>query len=100
MGFSWMSNPQYLAQVGHFLGGTMLVFGVGVLFGTTAMYWALGIGIAVAAIKEFVFDTSLLGFGEGDSWTDSEMDFAFYMLGGASGWCLHFWALARHVLVV
>jgi len=95
MTFSWMSNPQYLAQAAHVLGGALLVFGVGVLWG--APIWAFMIGVLAAALKEFVFDTA--SWGEGDSWSDSAMDFFFYVAGGAAGFGLHAWALARHVLV-
>ncbi len=64
----------------------------------------LGIGVGAATYKEFVFDTSLLknlpvigkwAFfqGEGDSWSDSLMDWSFYMLGGGIGmgisWLAH-----------
>ncbi len=95
--FDWMSSPQYLAQVGHFLGGLALVFVFGVFLGPLAMWLTLGVGLGVAAFKEFVFDTA--SWGEGDSWSDSAMDFAFYLLGGLAGMGLFLWAVARHAVV-
>jgi hypothetical protein len=92
--FAWMSNPQYLAQVGHFLGGVCLVV-VTALFAryTWLCVWiAVGIGVACATFKELVFDVS--SWGEGDSWGDSFMDLGFYLLGGAVG--LGLTALAFH----
>lgn len=83
-----MSAPQYLAQVGHFLGGALAVFVASVFWGEHGALLALAIGAGVAALKEFVLDTSLLGFGEGDSWSDSLMDFSFYVIGGAAGFGL------------
>lgn len=80
--FDWMSNPQYLAQVGHFF-GAMCVVETTALVHHAAVYWVFGIGAALAALKEFVFDVA--PWGEGDSWIDSAMDFAFYMLGGVAG---------------
>ena len=78
-----MSNPQYLAQVGHFFGALSVVL-VAALFGDwTAIWWAFGTGVVLASAKEFVFDTAT--WGEGDSWSDSLMDWSFYMLGGGVG---------------
>ncbi len=101
MNFNWMSNPQYLAQIGHFLGGALLItiatlFSVVLGAGWNPILITLGIGVGAATYKEFVFDTSLLknlpvigkwAFfqGEGDSWSDSLMDWSFYMLGGGIG---------------
>jgi hypothetical protein len=92
--FSWMSNDQYLAQVGHFLGGLAIVFVAGAFGGHAVMWWVLGIGLALAAAKEFIFDTA--SWGEGDSWSDSLMDFAFYLLGGLAGMGLFLLAVAQH----
>jgi len=89
-----MSNPQYLAQVGHSLGGLALVFVLGAFGGHEVMWWTFGIGLILAAFKEFVFDTA--SWGEGDSWADSAMDFAFYVLGGLAGMGLFWWSVARH----
>jgi hypothetical protein len=88
---SWMSNPQYLAQVGHFFGPSFVLVQIGIFAGTTALWICLGIGIALAIFKEFVFDTA--SWGEGDSWTDSAMDFAFYMLGGAAAMVCYYLAV-------
>jgi len=90
-----MSSPQYLAQVGHFLGGALLVFGAGAFGGHRWASAALGAGIALAAFKEFVFDVA--SWGEGDSWKDSAQDFLFYVLGGVFGAGLFAWALAQRV---
>lgn len=81
--FAWMSNPQYLAQVGHTLGGYALVFTVGAFTSWSGAAWVLLVGVLVAALKEFLFDVA--PWGEGDSWRDSLQDFAFYVLGGAVG---------------
>jgi hypothetical protein len=86
--FDWMSNPQYLAQVGHFLGGVSLIT-ISMLFavvrgaGWTPTLVTFILGVAAASFKEFVFDVS--SWGEGDSWSDSLMDWSFYMLGGGVG---------------
>jgi hypothetical protein len=91
-----MSKPQYLAQVGHFLGGVVLLESTALFFGFAATYWALGLGTLVAGLKEFGYDSgiSLLvpSWGEGDSWQDSAEDFAFYVLGGGAGMGLAAWA--------
>lgn len=79
----WMSTPQYLAQISHFLAGNLLVALAALFFGFAPMFTALAIGFVVAALKEFVYDTAT--WGEGDSWADSLMDFAFYALGGMTG---------------
>jgi hypothetical protein len=88
--FDWMSNPQYLAQVGHFFGAYFVIsIPATIVMLLEAPTWYtyawFGIGVAAASYKEFVFDTSLFGVGEGDSWSDSLMDWAFYMLGGGIG---------------
>jgi hypothetical protein len=86
--FDWMTNPQYLAQIGHTLGGALIItiaalFSIVLGRGWWPILDTLFVGIAAAAFKEFVFDTS--SWGEGDSWADSAMDFAFYMVGAAIG---------------
>lgn len=91
--FAWMSDPQYLAQVGHFLGGLSLVFVVGAFAGREGALWTLVGGTALAAIKEFVFDVA--SWGEGDSWADSAMDFVFYLAGGTAGGGLFLLALSE-----
>jgi hypothetical protein len=95
--WSWMSSPQYLAQVGHFLGGVSLIliaslFSIVLGAGWIPIFWTLGIGIVAASLKEFVFD--LASWGEGDTLSDSIMDWSFYMLGGLVGMGLSWWAHA------
>jgi hypothetical protein len=94
LNFDWMSNPQYLAQVGHFLGAGGLIVTAGLFSGAAwlPVLVTFGIGVAAASFKEFVFDVA--SWGEGDSWSDSFMDWAFYMLGGGVGMGLV--ALAHH----
>lgn len=88
MNFNWMSNEQYLAQVGHLLGGVTVII-IATLFavvfgaGWLPVLITLGVGVLAASYKEFIFDTSVFGVGEGDSWADSFMDWSFYMLGAA-----------------
>lgn len=94
--FGWMSNPQYLAQVGHFLAGVSLVFILGAFGGESVMWMTLELGLAAAAAKEFLFDTS--SWGEEDSWDDSAMDFAFYVVGGLVGMGLFLLAVSRHAV--
>jgi len=107
--FDWMSNPQYLAQVGHFFGAFFVIIIPSTI--VMLMEWPLwytgiwfGIGVAAASFKEFVFDTS--SWGEGDSWSDSLMDWCFYILGVGVGlgitklfYCLLKMLLARHGVV-
>lgn len=86
--WSWMSNPQYLAQIGHFLGGALVVVTSTLFAMVLGAGWAptlvtLGIGVVLASLKEFVFDVA--PWGEGDTWSDSIMDWSFYMLGGGVG---------------
>ena len=105
--WAWMSNDQYLAQVGHFLGGVSLIllatlFSIVLGAGWAPIYWTLGIGVAAASFKEFVFDVNT-NWGEGDSWSDSIMDWSFYMLGGLVGMGLSWWAhalLTSHIALI
>lgn len=85
---TWMNNPQYLAQIGHALGGCLLIVFttlLSVLFGWgwLPILIVLGIGVAAAAVKEFWYDMKFELPKQ--SWGDSAMDFGFYMLGGAVG---------------
>ena len=80
---TWENNSQYLAQVGHFLGGGSIVILVAIFLGYAWLPYAmLGVLIA-AAIKEFVYDAHYelpkQTFG------DNLMDFAFYQLGSLVG---------------
>ena len=79
LSFKWMSDPQYLAQVGHFFGAYSVAFTGGIFFPHALVWIVLG-ALALASVKEFVFDVA--SWGEGDSWRDSAEDFAFYA-GGA-----------------
>ena len=96
-----MSNPQYLAQVGHFLGGALIItiaaaFSFILGEGWKPVLITLAIGILAASGKEFVFDTS--SWGEGDSWSDSLMDWTFYMLGAGVGMSVA--AFMHHLLTL
>ena len=95
MSFAWMSNPQYLAQVGHYLGGASLLLTTGLFSLAAGAGWrpvilTLAVGVFAASVKEFVFDVA--SWGEGDSWADSLMDWAFYVFGGATGVSVVAWA--------
>lgn len=99
--FDWMSNPQYLAQVSHFFGAACLILMVALFSLARGKGWmpvliAFAGGMLLATIKEFVFDVA--SWGEEDSWSDSIMDWGFYMLGGLVGLALVFFAfrMAQH----
>jgi hypothetical protein len=100
MSATWENNPQYLAQVGHFLGGAIVIvlaalFSIVLGAGWLPILITLGVGIAAAAFKEFYLDRRP---PENDSFANSTMDFSFYMLGAAVGVGLT--ALAMHLLKV
>jgi hypothetical protein len=89
MNVSWMSNPQYLAQVGHFFGALCAII-VTALFGKhewVPILWVLAFGVPLATAKEFWFDIVY----ERDSFMNSLMDWGFYMLGAAVGVALNEW---------
>jgi hypothetical protein len=84
---NWEENEQYLAQVGHFLGGAIVIvlatlFSIVCGAGWLPILITLGVGIVAAAVKEFVLDRRP---PESDSLANSTMDFAFYMIGAAVG---------------
>ena len=79
----WMNNPQYLAQIGHTLGGCLAIIVAAFFWGMLAVWITLGIGIGVAAAKEFWYDMKYEIPKQ--TWADSGMDFGFYMLGAAVG---------------
>jgi hypothetical protein len=81
--FAWMSSVQYLAQVAHFFGALSVMLVYGIFTREWHMIDAFMLGTAIAVAKEFVFDVA--PWGEGDSWSDSALDFTFYLLGGALG---------------
>lgn len=85
---TWMNNPQYLAQVGHFLGGLCLML----LATLAAIIWGhrdvipcatFGVGLLLAGVKEFWYDMKYELPKQ--TWADSGMDFCFYALGGMVG---------------
>jgi hypothetical protein len=95
--FAWMSNPQYLAQAGHVLGGCLLIvltalFTLAMGVGWSVIWAVFGFGVIAATVKEFVVDLLPEPYGEGDSFSDSLMDWCFYMLGGVVGLGLAAWA--------
>ncbi len=100
MNWSWESNPQYLAQVGHFLGGLTIVFVLGAFNGRATMWWAYVIVISATAAKEFLWDVAKPPYGEGDSWPDSLMDWAFWVLGSSAGAALFWLAVVKHASFV
>lgn len=73
-------NEQYLAQVGHFLGGAWLI-GLSVIFFGFHWWWvAWAVVLILSSVKEFWYDTTY-SKGEHDSLSDSVMDWAFYQVG-------------------
>lgn len=112
MSDTWENNPQYLAQVGHTLGGfgalvTTCMVSLAVLLRAPIaplMFAAcehnclivLVVGVAAAAVKEFWYDARYelpkQSFG------DNLMDFSFYCLGGFVG--LGFDLVTLHLLAV
>ncbi len=76
---TWMNNPQYLAQVGHFFGAYSLILSASLL--TPHWAYVVAIGVVAAAIKEFWYDmTYELPY---QTFWASFMDFGFYVLGAA-----------------
>lgn len=77
---TWMTNPVFLAQVGHFLGACLAMVLTAFLFGhLIACFVVAGLFVPAAAIKEFFYD---LRFEvPTQSISDSALDFGFYMLG-------------------
>lgn len=76
---SWMNNPQFLAQIGHFFGAYSIIITMAFLFSHMVCLVIAGLFILYAALKEFVYDANyeLPKQTAADNW----MDFAFYMLG-------------------
>jgi hypothetical protein len=89
--WAWETNPQYLAQFGHVLGGALIVFGGAVLFHWEA-WVAMVIVTILAGMKEFAWDVAHPPYGEGDSWVNSAVDWCFWVSGANAGWGL--WAIA------
>jgi hypothetical protein len=81
---TWMNNPQYLAQAGHFLGGALILTLTMLFSWNIGTCWeALAIGMIAASIKEFWFDMKYELPKQ--TWGDSLMDWCFYLLGGGAG---------------
>ena len=79
----WMNDPQFLAQIGHFLGGGSIVILVVIFFGYAALPWAM-LGILVAAaVKEFFYDARWELPKQ--TFVMNLTDFAFYQLGSIAG---------------
>lgn len=75
-------NPQYLAQVGHGLGGAWII-ALPVIFAGYRSWWMAWVALLVfSAVKEYWYDYAWKG-GEHDSLSDSNMDFVFYHVGAA-----------------
>lgn len=92
---TWMNNPQYLAQVGHFLGGGSLMLLITLFSGNINYTWMVfEVGVVAAAIKEFWYDANYEIPKQ--TWQDNVMDFSFYVLGGGVGVGLSYWALSLH----
>ncbi len=94
-----MTNPQYLAQVGHSLGGyavitTSILFSMATGTGCVPTIIVTVLGVAAAAVKEFWYDMKFELPKQ--TWTDSLMDFGFYMLGALVGWGMSGIAMAVH----
>jgi hypothetical protein len=84
----WMNNPQYLAQVGHFLGGCLLLVLSALVCATLGVGWHPSVfvflaGCIAAALKEFWYDMKYELPRQ--TWSDSIMDFTFYVIGGCVG---------------
>ena len=80
---TWMNNPQYLAQVGHTLGGVTIVTMSCIAFGFHVGWIVALIVLIATAIKEFWYDMKYELPKQ--SWSDSTMDFAFWQIGQAIG---------------
>jgi hypothetical protein len=94
---TWMNNPQYLAQIGHFLGGIALILLV-TIFTWKIEYTSITFitGVVAAAIKEFWYDANYELPKQ--TWQDNLMDFSFYLLGGVIGFGLSILAMQFHKL--
>lgn len=91
---TWMNDPQYLAQVGHFLGGAIIILLVAVFFGVwRAPLIAWGIFLPLTAAKEFIYDArwEIPKQRNLDNWED----FGFYQFGAVAA-MLVIW-LAHHL---
>jgi hypothetical protein len=78
-----MNNPEYLAQVGHTLGGCLAIVTAALFGGMHAVWIALPIVAAAAAIKEFWYDATYELPKQ--TFKDNLIDFLFYELGSLVG---------------
>jgi hypothetical protein len=86
--FNWMNNSEYLAQSSHFAFGYAIIMTAMAIslirdWGWSLIFWVLGIGVALASLKEFWFD--MVYEIPKQTWGDSILDFSFYMIGAATG---------------
>lgn len=89
------NEPQYLAQVGHFLGGAALMFLACVFAGFAPTWWVAWICIALAAaVKEYWYDANYELPKQ--TFSDNTMDFAFYQLGAGVGVLVSWFAHHLH----
>lgn len=76
---------EFVCQMGHFLAGACLMLASVRIFGDRAEWWALGVGVVLAAWKEGWYDVHheslTTSGGEAGGWRD----FAFYLSGLAIG---------------
>lgn len=78
-----MNNPQYLAQVGHTLGGCLAIVVTALFGGMHAAFIAMPIVAIAAALKEFWYDAKYELPKQ--YFKDNLMDFVFYELGSLVG---------------
>jgi hypothetical protein len=83
MRFSWMTDPNYLAQSSHVGWGIVATLAPAHLWGTTASLIAFAVGAVAAAAKEFWFDRRYET--PPDSLRGATLDFVTYLAGGAVG---------------
>ena len=96
---TWMNNPQYLAQVGHFLGGASLIMLMALIGWNIQYVWiAFLLGSICAGIKEFWYDANYELPKQ--TWQDNLMDFSFYEIGGGVGTGLTYLAFSLHHICV
>jgi hypothetical protein len=78
-----MTNANFLAQIGHTLGGVLFVLVPTIFLGFHQIWIGGAILLVWALLKEFAYD--LKYELPKQSFGDSLLDFVFYMLGGALG---------------
>lgn len=75
----WMNDPTFLAPSAHFFGAMATIMTVAHFAGKTGGLIAAGLFTAAAVVKEFWYDMKYELPKQ--SWGDSGLDFAFYMVG-------------------